>query len=78
MHKLNNDELTLEHLLYIRFIGLIYQRRIGKVTFPFRGLFGQNVAFVGMLPFDFSGPRKRKPFLGTGFRFHFWHVTFVN
>jgi hypothetical protein len=40
---------------------------MAQVTFPFLGLFGQNVALVSMLPLDFSGSGQREPFLGTGF-----------
>jgi len=33
------------------------------------------VAFVCMLPFDFTGSRKSESFFGAGFGLHFWHVT---
>jgi hypothetical protein len=48
---------------------------IRKVTFPLNGFFRQNVAFVSMLPFDFTGAGKGKSFFSTGFGLHFWHVT---
>jgi hypothetical protein len=40
---------------------------MAKVTFPFLGLFSQDVAFISMLPFELTGTGYCKPFLGTGF-----------
>jgi len=68
-------KLTLEHLFHIGCIGLVNRCRIRKVTFPLRGFLGQDVAFVSMLPFDFTGARKSESFFGAGFGLHFWHVT---
>jgi hypothetical protein len=28
-----------------------------------------------MLPFNLTGARDVKPFLGAGLRFHFWHLS---
>jgi hypothetical protein len=49
--------------------------RIRKITFPLGGLLGQDVAFVSMLPFDFTGASKSESFFSSGFGLHFWHVT---
>jgi hypothetical protein len=50
-------------------------RGIGQVPFSFDRLFCQNMTFVSMLPFYFTGAGECKPFFGAGFGFHFWHVT---
>jgi hypothetical protein len=55
----------------------VHRRGIRKITFTLDALFGQNVAFVSMLPFDFTGARKSESFFGSGFGLHFWHVTFL-
>jgi hypothetical protein len=50
---------------------------IRQITLPFNGFLCQDVAFVSMLPFDFTGACKCKSFLCAGFGLHFWHVTFL-
>jgi hypothetical protein len=46
---------------------------MSQVPFPFRFLFGKDVAFVSMFPLDFAGTGKSKSFLGSGLCLHFWH-----
>jgi hypothetical protein len=49
--------------------------RVRKITFPLDGFLGKDVAFVSMLPLDFTGAGEGKPFFGAGFGLHFWHFT---
>lgn len=46
-----------------------------QVAFPLGGFLRKDVALVSMLPFDLSGAGYVKPFLGSGFGFHFWHLS---
>jgi len=48
-----------------------------QIPFPFRFLFGKDVTFISMFPFDLAGSSKRKSFLGSGLCFHFWHYIQV-
>jgi hypothetical protein len=48
-----------------------------QIAFSLLALLGQNVAMVGMLPFDFAGARQFKTFFGSGLGLHFWHLTIL-
>ena len=57
----------MQHILDGLHIRLVHDGLVAEVAFALRALFGQNMAVVGMVPFDFSGAGKRKSFLGTCF-----------
>jgi hypothetical protein len=44
-----------------------------KRKLPLFRLFGQDMAFKSVLPFNFARPRNVKTFLGAGLGFHFRH-----
>jgi hypothetical protein len=46
---------------------------VGKVTLALGRFFGEDVAFVSVVPLYFSGTGKRESLFGTGVGFHFWH-----
>jgi hypothetical protein len=64
--KLTLIEL-LKHLFDILQVGSRHFCEMTKVTFPFLGLFSQDVAFISMLPLNLTGTGFGEPFLGTGF-----------
>ena len=47
----------------------------GEVAFLFFGLFGQDVALVGVFTLDLSGSGEGESFLCTGVCFHFRHFS---
>jgi hypothetical protein len=51
------------------------QGAVCQVSFAFGAFFGQNVTFKSMLPLQFTGTGYLKPFLCTGIRLHFWHLS---
>lgn len=69
------NELAGKHLLYSTGICLIDHRCISQVTFSFGGFFGQDMAFVSMLPFNLAGTREGKSLLGSGLCLHLWHYS---
>jgi hypothetical protein len=70
---LNFNELTAKHSSDVLLICLIDRGEVSQVAFPLGRLFGQNVAFISMLPFYLTGTGKLEPFLGSGFRLHLRH-----
>jgi len=65
--------LNGQHLFYLLHIGFINQCRLGKVSLALGRLFGKDMAFKSVLPFNFSRGGKGKPFFRAGFCFHLWH-----
>jgi hypothetical protein len=57
-------------------IGLVNQAGMSKVTLLFSSLLCQDVALKRVLSFNFTGTRKLESLFGTGFSFHFWHLSF--
>jgi len=53
----------------------VHKTHLREVSLLLFGLFGQNVTFVRMFPFDFSCSGKGKPLFGTGISLHFWHFA---
>ena len=52
---------------------LVNEGAVSQVTFSFLGLFGQNVAVIGVVSFHLAGAGERESLLRCGFGFHFWH-----
>ncbi len=50
-----------QKLFYLAYIGLVQNSELVKVPFLLFGLFGQDVAVVSVLPFDFTGSGKGEP-----------------
>ena len=46
-----------------------------QVTFAFRFLLGEDMAFIRVLAFYFSGSGYFKALLGAGVGFNLWHVN---
>jgi hypothetical protein len=65
--------LHIQQKLNVTLIGLVNGSPISKVPFTFCTFFSQNVAFVGMFPFNFSTSGKSKTFFSSGVCLHFWH-----
>jgi hypothetical protein len=66
---LDDPQLFLD-ALHVR---LVDQRRVRQGELALLRLFGQDVAFESVLPFDFTRACHFKAFLGAGFGFHFRH-----
>jgi hypothetical protein len=64
-------------LLDIVLIRFVDQGRMRKLQLPLFRLFGQDVAFEGVLSLDLSGPGQLETLLGTGFGLHFRHLFLV-
>ena len=56
-------------------IGFVDQTCMGQGTLALGAHLCQDVAFVRVLPLDFSRAGVREPLLGAGVGFHLWHVT---
>ena len=57
------------------FVRLVHKTRFSQISFLLFGLFGQDVTFKSMLPFDFSCSGKGEPLFGTGISLNFWHFA---
>jgi hypothetical protein len=66
--------LHAEHAFYQGFVGLVYQAVNAQMTLAGFRLFGQQVAFEGFVPADFTRTGYSESLLCTRVRFHFCHV----
>jgi hypothetical protein len=53
----------------------VNKSRFRQISFPFGGLFRQNMAFERVFTLNFSCSGKGKPLFGTGISLHFWHFA---
>ena len=65
--------LECEELLDIRFVSVSYSAGVGQIALLLLGLFGQDVALVGMFSLDLSCSGKGEPLFGTGISLNLWH-----
>jgi hypothetical protein len=65
--------LHVQQKLHVTLIGLVNGSPISEIPFSFCTFFSQNVAFVGMFPFNFPCSGEPETFFGAGIRFHLWH-----
>ncbi len=65
INLINKELLDPEHVFHSAHICLMNLPHLGKISLPFGGLFGQDMAFEGMLPSDLAGSGKLEPLLCT-------------
>ena len=70
--------LECEELLDIRFVSVSYSAGVGQIALLLLGLFGQDVALVGMFSLDLSCSGKGEPLFGTGISLNLGHFVLKN
>jgi hypothetical protein len=73
LRKLISDNPQL--LLDAALIGWVNQRGVRQGELALFRLFGQDVAFESVLPFDLARAGNFESFLGAGLGFHFRHFS---
>src|SRR4030042_7146356 len=68
-----DEHSVLEHALHGAMVGLRYHNLLAQVTLPLPRLGGQDMAVVGMRPFDLSCARQAESFLCSAPAFHLRH-----
>jgi len=56
-------------------VGLINQSCIGEGALTLGAHLGEDMAFEGVLPLDFTRASVGESLFGAGVGFHFWHVV---
>jgi hypothetical protein len=54
----------------------VNQTSFGQITLSFGGFLSQDVAFVSVLPFDFSCSGQSETLFSGRFGFYFWHFSY--
>lgn len=63
---MNDFFLSREHTGYTGLVRFVDQSCMSECTFALGAHFGEDVAFVGVLPLDFTRTGVRESLLGTG------------
>ena len=71
--KMDKLRLYGEHVFYSTHVGFVNQGGMSKVPLALRRFLSEDMAFISVFSFHFSGAGKLKAFFGAGICFHFWH-----
>jgi hypothetical protein len=65
-----------QQTLDIFLVSFVYLSKISQVPLAFLRLFGENMALVSVLSFDFTSSGEREAFLRSRIRLHLWHYSY--